>query len=164
MADRVFNISKGRHIELYRIVKEQDTDSNLSGYGTASLRVFLLQVAQTEDDLVDHATMSAVFGANTEAAFTSYANKKITSAALAALPSPDGTNNRITVDLPDQTWTAATSGTNLVRAIVAFDPDDSDTDATTIPMYLYDFVRTTTGADLPLQFDSAGAGRAQEPG
>jgi len=160
MADGIFNISKGRGVEFYYRVKNNDP-------ANSAFIVVLLKLAGLEaDDLLDNYDDLAALlaAASDEADFTNYARKTISDAALAAIPSPDDTNNRRDVDLPDQTWTTAGGATNnsLGKAIVCYDSDTtSGTDAAIVPVSYYDFVVTTTGIDLVLQFAAAGFLRAQ---
>lgn len=137
-------------------------DNAAGDVAASQLRMFLLQAAEADDALRDHDTMSALFGAggNTEATFTNYANKVIEDGDITV--TVDDTNNRVDIDVPDQTWTAAGNGTNntLTDVVVGYDPDGSDTDATTIPVSIHDFTPTTDGSDLTAQIATAGLLRA----
>ena len=160
MADGVFNISKGRGVEFYNRVKSNDPANSV-------FVVVLLQLAGLEaDDLLNnYDDLAALLAASSdEATFTNYARKTLSDADLVALPAPDDTNNRRDIDLPDQTWSSAGGATNnsLGKAIVCYDPDSTGgTDAAIIPVSYYDFVATTTGINLVLQFATAGFYRAQ---
>lgn len=159
MSDGVFNISKGRGVEFYNRVKSNDP-------ANSAFIIVLLKLSGLEaDDLLNnYDDVAALLAAsNDEADFTNYARKTISDAALAALPAPDDTNNRRDIDLPDQTWTSAGGAQNnsLGKALVCYDPDTGAAgDGTLIPVSYYDFVVTTTGIDLVLQFASAGFYRA----
>ena len=157
MADQIFNIAKGRTVEYYRNIDANDP-------ANSAFILVLLQVAEIDATLIDYADLAALIaGANTEATFTNYARKVLTDAELAALPAPDNTNNRYDLDLPDQTWTAAGGATNnsLVKALICYDSDTTaGTDANIIPVSHYDFVVTTDGSNLSLQWDAAGFFRA----
>lgn len=157
MADGVFNIAKGRVVEYYNRVKNNDP-------AASTLRVFLMKANEAEATLIDRDTISAVFAeaGSTEADFTNYANKNLTDADLAALPAPDDTLDRYEVDIPDQTWTSAGNATNntLTKLIIAYDPSGADSDATTIPLTHHDFAVTTDGSDLTAQINAAGFFRA----
>lgn len=152
MADRIFNIAKGRFVYYTSQV----------GVGNAGLVVMLLKAAETEADLVDRTDFSNLLGqaGNTEADFTNYARKILGAASVAV----DNTNDRADTDFTDQTWTTAGGASNnsIVRAVVGFDPDTTGgTDGDIIPLSLHDFVVTTDGSDLTLQVNTAGFGRAQ---
>ena len=160
MADGVFNIAKGRGVEYYNRVKSNDP-------ANSAFIVVLLKLAGLEaDDLLNnYDDLAALLAAsNDEADFTNYARKTLTDADLAALPAPDDTNNRRDIDLPDQTWVNAGGATNnsLGKAIVCYDGDTTGgADSAIVPVAFYDFVATTTGINLVLQFAAAGFYRAQ---
>lgn len=145
MADGVFNIAKGAGAE-----KVRDAASNLG--------VLLLSAAEADATLADHDDLSALLGAagNTEAAFTNYARKTSISGTITV----DDSNERVDVDIPDQTWSSAGNGTNetLAKLIVFY--DEGGTDATRIPITHHDFTPTTDGSDLTASFASAGFYRA----
>ena len=157
MADQVFNISKGRVVEFYNRVESSDPTN-------AAFVLVLLKVAEADATLIDYDTLAALLaGSNTEADFTNYARKTLTDADLAALPSPDDSNNRYDVDLPDVTWTTAGGATNntLVKAILCYDSDTTGgTDANIVPVAHYDFAATTDASDLTLQWNASGFFRA----
>lgn len=157
MADFIFNRALGRHVELYNRVKTNDP-------ANSGIVIVLLKAAEADAALRDHDDLGALLGAagNTEADFTNYARITLTDVELAALPAPDDANNRIDVDFPDQNYVAAGGATNnsLVKVLFCYDSDTtSGTDASILPVYCCDYVRTTTGADLPLTINSAGIGR-----
>lgn len=144
MADGVFNISKGAFVEKFR-----------DGSGAGIL--LLLKVNQVEDSLLDHDTLAALFGAaNTEADFTNYARKTSLTGSITV----DDVNNRVDVDLPDQTWTSAggASDNTLTKAITAY--QESAADSGRIPLTHHDFAATTDGNDLTLEFNAVGFARA----
>jgi len=158
MADQVMNIAKGRTVEYYNRVKGNDPSNS-------AFIIILLKVAEADATLIDYDDLSALLGAagNTEADFTNYARKTLTDAEIATLPAPDDTNNRYDLDLPDQTFTSAggASNNNLVKALVCYDSDTTGgTDANIIPIAHYDFVATTDGTNLILQWATAGFFRA----
>ena len=149
MADFVFNISLGR-------VAEKCVDD------VNQLLVMLLKAAEADATYRDRDTVTAVLAeaGTTEAVFTNYARKT----ALTATTPVDDTNDRVDIDIPDQTWTAAGNGANdtLTDLIVAYEEDvgtPADTDRK--PMTSHDFAVTTDGSDLTVQFNSSGFYRAQ---
>lgn len=145
MADGVFNIAKGA-------VAEKIRDS-----GTVVL-VLLLKANETESALVDHDDLSVLLGAagNTEADFTNYARKT----GITGTITVDDTNDRVDVDIPDQTFTSAGGASNntLTKAIVAY--EESASDSGRVPLTHHDFAATTDGSDLTLQVNAAGFYRA----
>ena len=158
MANEVFNIAKGRVVEWYNRVENNDP-------ANSAFILVLLKAAEVDATLRDYDDLSTLIAAagNTEADFTNYARKTLTDADLAALPAPDDTNDRYDVDLPDQTWTAAGGATNntLVKALLCYDSDTTvGTDANIIPVAHYDFTPTTDASDLTLRWNTAGFFRA----
>jgi hypothetical protein len=157
MADQPFNIAKGRVVEFYNRVENNDPTN-------AAFIIVLLKVAEADATLIDYDTLSALLaGANTEANFTNYARKTITDAELAALPAPDDTNNRYDIDMPDIVYTSAGGATNnsVVKLIICYDSDTTaGTDANLIPCAHYDCVFTTDGSTVTVQINASGFYRA----
>lgn len=131
MADIVFNIAKGAAAEKVR------DDATKIG-------VLLLKVAESDAALRDRTTVTDVLVGNTEANFTNYARKTAITATLTV----DQTNDRVDLDIPDQTYTAAGGGVNnnLVKAITFY--DEGGTDGTRVPLTGHDFAVATDGSDV----------------
>lgn len=144
MADGQFNIAKGACAEKVR-------DS------AAALIVMLLKANESESALIDHDDVSVLLGAagNTEADFTNYARKT----GLTGTITVDDTNDRVDIDVPDQTWTSAggTTDNTLTKAVVAY--EDSAADTGRVPQTHHDFAVTTDGSDLTIEFNAAGYAR-----
>lgn len=158
MGDGVFNIAKGRVVEFYNRVENNDPS-------TSALIVVLGFGAISDATLKDHDALSDITGDAdfTEATFTNYARKTLTDTELSALPAPDDTNDRYDIDMPDQTWSSAGGATNntLTRLLVCYDADTgAGTDANILPLTFYDFAVTTDGSDLNAQVNAAGFFRA----
>lgn len=158
MDDGVFNIAKGRIVELYNRVKNNDP-------ANAAFIIVLLKAGEENGVLEDYDDLGALLLAsgNTEADFTNYARITLTDAELAALPAPDDTNNRYDLDLPDQSYVSAGGATNnaLVKALVCYDSDTTaGTDADIVPLTHYKYTPTTDGSNLNLEFNAAGFFRA----
>lgn len=144
MVDFVFNIAKGAVAEKFRD-------------GAANGLVLLLSAAEadaTYRDRTDIADLLAEAG-NTEVADASYSRQT----GITGTITVDNTNERVDVDIPDQTWTGLT-GPDPVDLIVAY--EEAATDASRIPLTNHDFVVTTNGTDVTAQFNAAGFFRAQE--
>lgn len=144
MSDDVFNIAKGAVAEKFRD-------------GAANGIVMLLKTGETESALVDYDTVAALLaGAPEEADFTNYARKT----GLTGTITVDDTNDRVDVDIPDQTWDDAGGASNntLVKAVVAY--EESAADSGRIPLTHHDFTSTTDGSDLTIEFNAAGFFRA----
>ena len=156
MADFVFNIAKGRVAELYNRVESNDP-------ANSALIVVAVVSTETDDTMGDVDTLAALLALTNcaEATNTNYARKTLTDAELAAFPSPDDTNNRMEVDIPDQTWSAVASGDNWTHLIICYDDDTgSGTDTNVIPLTSHDFAITTDGSDVTAQVNASGFFRA----
>lgn len=144
MADFVFNIAKGA-------VAEKIRDS------ASACLILLLKAAEADASFKDRATVAAILSnGGTEADFTNYARKT----GLTGTITVDNTNDRVDVDIPDQTWTSAGGATNntLTDLIVAY--EESAADSGRVPLTCHDFVVTTNGSDLTAQINSSGFYRA----
>jgi hypothetical protein len=156
MADLVFNIAKGRAAELYNRV-----DSNDPANSALIVAVFNVGAA-TDATLRDYDTLAAIEGdANAaEVANSGYARKTLTDADLTAF-APDDANDRVDLDIPDQTWTSVASGTAWTDVVIAYDNDTtSGTDSSIVPLTLHDFAVTPNGGDITMQVAAAGFFRA----
>jgi len=153
MGNAVFNISKGRTVEYYARVENEDPTA-------AELTVVLLKVAESDATLLDYDNLSSILAAagNTEADFTNYARKSIDAVTLAALAAPDDANDRRELDMPDITWTSAGGASNntLVKLLICYDDGSAGTDDVLVPVAHYDFAVTTNGANLTAQIDPDG--------
>lgn len=156
MAAFVFNIAKGRVAEYYNRVDTNDP-------ANSALIVLVLATSGLEADvtLKDVDTVSALLaGTTNEVTNTGYARKTLTDADLGAL-SPDDTNDRMDIDIADQTWTSVGAGDGWSKLVIAYDPDTtSGTDTTLVPLTCHDFVATPSGSDITAQINSAGFYRA----
>lgn len=156
MADFVFNIAKGRVTELYNRVDTNDP-------ANSALIVVVLATAGLETDTVlkDLDTLSAVVaGTTNEVTNTNYARKTLTDSALVAW-SPDDTNDRVDLDIDDQTWTAVAAGDGWSKLLVCYDNDTTaGNDTNIIPLTAHDFVVTPDGSDITVQIPVAGFYRA----
>lgn len=156
--DIVFNIALGRAVELYNRV-------DLNDPSTAVLWVALLATTGLEADatLKDMDTFSAVVaGATNEATNTNYVRKILTDADLTAF-TPDDTNDRADLDVPDLTWGAmAGDGTGAISALViGYDATTSGVTTTAmVPITKHGFVVSPDGSDLTAQVSAAGFFRA----
>lgn len=158
MADLVFNIAKGRVAELYNRVDTNDP-------ANSALIVALIASSGVESDAVlrDKDTFTdLVSGATDFATNTGASRKTLTDSDLTAF-APDDTNDRVDLDIPDQTWTAvANDGTGAISdLVIGYDNDTTGgTDANIVPMTLHDFAVTPDGSDITAQIAAAGFFRA----
>ena len=157
MADDIFNIAKGRVVELHNRVAGNDPTNS-------ALIVVLLKVSEADATLEDYDDLNALLGAagNTEADFTNYARKTLTDSDISAA-TPDDTNNWQQVDIPDQTWSNAggTLDNTLTKVVICYDNDTGGgNDTNLVPLSHHDFTPTTNGNDLVLQIDTNGYARS----
>jgi hypothetical protein len=144
MANIVFNIAKGRVVELYNRVKSNDP-------ANAALILVPIETSGLEADatLIDVDTLAAlVAGATNEQ--TTLGRKTLTDSDLAALPAPDDGNDRYDLSLPTVTWTA-TAGNAISKVAVCYDSDTTGgADSAIVPLVLMDCVMTPDGNNFEL--------------
>lgn len=149
MASGVFNIAKGRAAYYATLPEASD-----------ALIVVVLKVAEDDATLIAYDSLGALLaGSNTEADFTNYARKTVTAATVTV----DDINDRVDVDIADQLWASAGGTTNntTAKALICYDADTgAGDDDDVIPLTHHDFVATTNGSDLALEFAAAGFYRA----
>lgn len=156
MANLVFNYGLGRVAELYNRVDTNDP-------ANSALIVLVLATSGIEADSVlrDAATVTAlVSGTTNEVTNSGYARKVLTDADIVAY-APDTANDRVDLDIPDQTWTGVGAGDGWNDIVIAYDNDTTaGTDANIVPQTLHDFVVTPDGSDITAQIAAAGFYRA----
>ena len=144
MANIVFNIAKGRVIELYNRVKSNDP-------ANSALILVPIETTGLESDatLIDKDDLAAVLsGATNEQ--TTMGRKTLTDAELAALPTPTDASDYYEISLPTVTWTGAT-GNAISKILVCYDNDTTaGTDANILPLTLFDFAITPDGSDVQM--------------
>lgn len=144
MANIVFNIAKGRVVEYYNRVEGNDPT-------TAAFILVPIETTGLESDatLIDVDTLTALLAGTTNEQ-TTMGRKTLTDADLAALPAPNDGSDNYEVSLPTVTWTAAT-GNAISKIVVCYDSDTTaGTDANIIPLTMFDFAQTPSGADIQM--------------
>src|SRR3990167_4211884 len=144
MANIVFNIAKGRVVEYYNRVENNDP-------AASALILVPIETTGLETDAVlsDKDDLAAVLSGTTNEQ-TTMGRKILTDVELAALPAPDDTNDRYDVSLPTVTWTAAT-GSAISKILVAYDADTAvGGDVNIIPLTMFDASVTPDGSDIQL--------------
>lgn len=145
MANYCFNIAKGRAVEYYYRVKNNDPTN--SAFILIPLSATDTEANRQDDD--DVATFLAA--APNEQTGGGWVRKTLTDSELAAFPAPDDTNNRYDVSVPQVTWTGPASSNNTVGLLIAYDSDTTGgTDSNLIPVSHHDFAVTTDGNDVVL--------------
>ena len=155
MADFVFNIAKGRVAELYNRVDSNDPANS------ALVVVALDANGDTDATMKDRDDLSVLLGGTAnEVTNSGYARKVLTDADLVAF-GPDDTNDRVDLDIPDQTWTAVAAGTAWTDLLICYDNDTTGgTDSNIVPLTCHDFAVTPSGTDIVAVINSAGFFRA----
>lgn len=142
MANITFNIAKGRVVEYYNRVENNDP-------ANAALIIVPIETAGLETDavLIDKDDLAAVLSGATNEQST-MGRKVLTDADLAALPAPDDTNDRFSLSLPTITWAAA-AGNAISKLLVCYDPDTTGgADSAIIPLTMFDFAQTPNGSTI----------------
>ncbi len=156
MADFVYNIAKGRMAEWYYRVDNNDP-------ANAALIVSVLATSGIETDaaLKDKDDLAAVLaGTTNEVTNTGYARKVLTDADIVAF-APDDVNDRVDLDIPDQTWTNVAAGDGWNDIVIGYDSDTTaGTDANILPGTQHDFVKVPDGSDITMQVAAEGFFRA----
>lgn len=156
MADIVFNIALGSIAEYYKRIDANDP-------ANSAFIIVVLATTGIESDAVlkDKDDLAAVVsGATNEVTNSGYARKVLTDADLVAF-GPDDTNDRVDLDIPDQTWTAVASGDGFNDLLVCYDSDTTGgTDANIQPCTMHDFVLVPDGSDITAQISVDGFFRA----
>ncbi len=155
MADLVLNIALGRSTEFYVRV---DTNDPVN----AALIVAAFSSTALDSVIKDLDTLAAIEADINTAEVTNagYARKTLTDADLVAF-APDDVNDRVDLDIPDQTFTAILAGDNWTDLSISYDNDTTGgTDANIVPMTWHDFVVTPDGSDIVAQVSATGFFRA----
>lgn len=155
MADQILNIALGRIAELYNRVDLNDP---------TNAALIILVVSSTDTDAlvkdVDDVAELLALALTAEVTNTNYARKTLVDTDLVAF-APDDTNDRVDLDIADQTFSAIAAGDNWTDLVIAYDNDTgAGTDANIVPLAWYDFVITPDGSDITAVIDAAGFFRA----
>lgn len=146
MADFVFNIALGR--AAYYGTLPAASDALI----IVPIETSGIEADGTLRDYDDLATLLAA--ANNEQ--STMGRKTVSSVTVTV----DDTNNRVDLDIADQTWTAAT-GNAISAILVCYDPDTgAGTDSSIIPLTKHDATVTPDGSDITLSIAASGFYRA----
>lgn len=147
------NIALGQVVAYYRRVDENDPS-------TAELYVIAWNTSAADSVIKDLDTVAAIEadGSTAEVTNSGYARKVLTDSDLVAF-APDDTNDRVDLDIPDQTWTGVAAGTAWTDLSVAYGLNGG-ADSAKIPLTWHDFAVTPDGSDITAQIAAAGFFRA----
>jgi len=143
MADFVYNQAKGK-------VAGWADQINTNSPTNSAFIVEAINTSATDATLKDLDSFAAIESdANTaEVTNSGYARKTITDASGMTV-TIDDTNDRVDVDIADQTWTAVGSGTAWTDLVIGYDSDTTaGTDSNIIPATQHDFAITPDGSDI----------------
>lgn len=156
MADFAFNIALGKGVEYAARVNANDPTNSV-----LVLRVLATSGVEADSVLKDKDDFSALVAGTTNYVTNSgYAQKTLDQTGGITI-TVDDTNDRVDVDIPDQTWTSVAAGDGWNDLVVGYDSDStSGTDSSIVPISQHDFVVTPNGADITAQIASAGFLRA----
>lgn len=146
MADFAFNISKGKSAEFAARVNASDPTN-------AVLIVALIASTGVEADatLLDKNEFADLVSGATNFATNTGSTRKSLDQTGGVTVTVDDTNDRVDIDIPDQTWTAlANDGTGAISdVVIGYDSDSTaGTDANIVPMSFHDFAITPDGSDV----------------
>ena len=153
MADFVFNNALGR---VHQLAKNVDDNSPVA----AVLRIHAWVNTAADGAARDADTVSALEAVTNvaEASNTGYANLSLDDTDITI--TVDDTNDRVDIDIADQTFTAISAGDNWTDIPHSYDDDGTDTDTATETLTQQDFVVTPNGGDITVQYAAAGWFRA----
>jgi len=154
MANFVYNIAKGRAAELFKRVDDNDPTN-------AGLTLVAINTTETDATLRDLDTLALVLanGLTAEVTNTNYARIDLSDTDVAFVV--DDANDRVDLDIADQTWSAIAAGTAWTDLLICYNPDiTGDVDTNIIPLTQHDFSVTPDGSDITAQIDAAGFYRA----
>jgi hypothetical protein len=141
MANFVLNVAKGRIVELFHRVDQNDP-------ANSAIILIPLSTSDTEANCQDFASVEAFLAGTPNEQTEGWSRKVLTDADIAAL-APDNTNNRGQTSIPETTWTGPTSGKNTTGLLIAYDADTAGgSDANLIPLEHLDFAVTADGNDV----------------
>jgi hypothetical protein len=155
MANQVMNIALGRVAELYNRVDTNDP-------ANSAIVVIVWNTTATDATIKDLDTVAAIEADANSAEVTNsgYARKVLSDADIVAF-APDDANDRVDLDMPDQTWTAVAAGSGWTDLSTDYDNDTTaGTDSAIVPMTWHDFAVTPDGSDITAQIAAAGFFRA----
>jgi len=155
MADLVLNRAKGRVAEWAERVNANDPTN-------AVLVIDILATSGIETDAVlrDKDSFADVVSGTTNFVTQASIRKTLDQSGGITI-TYDDTNDRVDVDIPDQTWTAVAAGDGWSDLLTGYDSDSTaGTDSNILPATLHDFVVTPDSSDITAQINTAGFYRA----
>lgn len=146
MGDFIFNRAKGRFVEWAERVNSNDPTN-------AVFTIMVIDTSASDGTLLDLDSFDAILddGDTAEVTNSNYARKVIDQSGGLTI-TYDDTNNRVDLDLPDQTWTAVAAGDSWTDGVVGYDSDSTGgDDEDVLPVSQHDFPITPDGGDITAQ-------------
>lgn len=142
MANYVFNIAKGRVVELWNRVQSNDPAS-------ACLLLVPLSASGTAEEAQDYNNLSEVLGGSAnEQTEGGWERKKLTNTELDAI-AVDDTENRFPTKIKEVKMGSPTAGKNTTGLLICYDPKEAEgTDTEPIPLLHLDFSVTADGNEV----------------
>lgn len=155
MADLVLNRAKGRGTEWSERVNANDpTDAVIV------LDVLAASGIEVDGVLRDKDSFADLVSGTTNFVTQSGVRKAIDSTGGLVI-TYDDTNDRVDIDMPDQTWTAVPAGDGWSDLVTGYDASSGGgTDGDILPWTLHDFAVTPDGSDITAVVATAGFFRA----
>ena len=142
MGNFIFNRSQGR-------LGESAERSNANDPTNSILSLSAWNTATADATLLDLDTIAAVEadGGTAEVTNSGYSRKTFADSTITI--TYDDTNDRVDIDVADQTWTAVAAGTAWTDLAFGYDSDStSGTDTNILPVSWHDFAITPDGSDI----------------
>lgn len=156
MGDFIYNRGLGRGTEWAERVNGNDP-------ANAVLVIMILATSGVETDAVlrDKDSFSdIVSGTTNEVTNSGYARKSLDNTAGMTI-TYDDTNDRVDVDIADQTWTGVAAGDGWQDLVVGYDSDSTGgADSAILPWTHHDFATTPDGSDITAVIPTSGFFRA----
>jgi hypothetical protein len=156
VANLVHNRAKGRMAEWAERVNANDPTN-------AVLVIAVLATTGIESDavLTDLDDFTALVAGTTNYVTNAGYARKVLDQTGGITVTYDDTNDRVDVDIPDQTWTGVAAGDGWNDVEIGYDSDSTaGTDANILCGTLHDFVVVPDGSDITAQIAAAGFYRA----
>lgn len=158
MADFVHNRAKGRVTEWAERINANDPTNSV-----LVLALVAAEGVETDAVLKDKDEWEALVAGTTNFATNTGASRKTLDNTAGITVTYDDTEDRVDVDIPDQTWTAvANDGTGAIGDLaVGYDSDSTaGEDKNILPVTFHDFAVTPDGSDITAQIATGGFFRA----
>jgi hypothetical protein len=156
MGNFVYNRGKGRGTEWAERVNANDPTNSV-------LVLMVLATSGIESDatLLDKDDFAAIVSGTTNEVTNGGYARKVLDQAAGITVTYDDTNDRVDVDIPDQTWTGVAAGDGWNDIVIGYDSDStSGADSAILPLTQHDFVVTPDGSDITAQVATGGFYRA----